>query len=256
MIAADVTSYAETVLGLGEYKSFRAEVLLHRLAEVVRRVQDRQGAQRLEKGVTTLEGQGVYELGRKYETIRGVDWPEDWQETDPSIAAYLPSSLLNTIGTGSEPMRWVTENELIAAQKSFTAGGASVSRPYIWSHWRRNDVMSFALAPKEGVEAGLQIDLVLTAVDSDDYAPDDEVPVERKYEMYLKYLVTEQAALYAAGMLIARNDPRGRDMQASAVRFRNMADEELGTIKRAHQPVTQTAEVTKMDTPFPPPIYE
>lgn len=259
MQAGEYISYAMNNLGLSETKDVQPQVLYERLRWVVRALQDAQIHVEERVNIATVAGQAAYAINKRYEQIMGVIWPVRYLEIVPSLTGShsVPSDITGDIGPGPSGPRWVTRNELESHQQYATAAGGIGTVPYIWTHYREGGETVLMLAPVANVQSGETIIVRMSLAEAVSYSPNTDLNVEERYDPVLRYRMCEQAAEYAAGLFLRRAQPgMAQQYRTEANRYRNLADEELRTVKQTHRSGFTHAEVKKVDTPSLPPTYE
>ena len=250
MKANAVIGFVESNLGLTEAKWHSSNILYARLGAVIRRVQDRELSASKSANVT-LTDQGSYPIEGGAEAILSITWPGRYKttlQTDPDI-------LSETTGSSSNP-RWVTPNELRAYQRLIDDNGGGPDVPIIWSH-EKEDSLILMIAPTQAIIAGEIVRMRVSLVSDAVYDGDTDIEGASEFEMYIKYLACEDAAQYASGKMASSYNLKMADWYSSrSLFYRNMAIKELESIKQAHNPMTQHAEIKRVDTPSLPPTYE
>ena len=148
-------------------------------------------------------------------------------------------------------------NELESHQQFATAAGGIGTVPYIWTHYREGAQTVLMLAPVAKVRAGEQIIVRMSLAEEAAYDPTTEINIEESYGAVLRYRMCEQAAEQAAGFHLSRGVPAmTQQYRIEANRYRELAEDELRTVKRTHRSGFSHAEVKKFDTPSLPPTHE
>lgn len=262
MNASDIVSWVNNTLGLtlGTKVTNPTGVLLARLPRCVLRIQDEQHAGYSPKTVATLAGVGEYVLGAGYDSVRSRVWPGDWYNITPSLTgSHSAGSDITGENILSYPgPQYASITNLRDFQARMTEYGSAMEYPVLWSTYvNHENELVLAVAPKEAVTAGLTISIELNISRNAPLQYDSIIPLEDHYEHLLRLMLAAEGASYAQGELLAKTDYVGaREYERLAAQYHNAAEGERARLERSHNPITQQAEISKLHTPWLPPIYD